>query len=179
MKTDKKIVDYSELKALGKSYRNRDMTVVYTTGCYDILHLGHIVHFNYCKKQGDVLVVSIGNDKTLRDLKGPSRPINPEVFRARMIAALELVDHVIISEEHGIMDHSKQVELLRPDVYVVPITDKYLDQKTELVESNGGKIKTCRRLPPNHLKGGISTSMIEEKLNVEKKITSNNSQKLI
>ncbi|MBD3329229.1 adenylyltransferase/cytidyltransferase family protein [Candidatus Dojkabacteria bacterium] len=168
MNTDKKIIKYDDLQKLGQSYRKAEKSVVFTTGCYDILHLGHVIHFNYCKNQGDILIVSIGNDKTLRDLKGPTRPINPEGFRARMIAALELVDHVVISEEHGIMDHSRQVELLRPDVYVVPITDKYLDEKAELVESNGGVIHTCRRLPPNHKKGGISTSMIEEKLEEEK-----------
>lgn len=164
MKTDKKIIKYSNLSKLNEKYKKQKKTTVFTTGCYDILHLGHVIHFNYCKSKGDILIVSVGNDKNVRELKGPSRPINSETFRARMIAALEIVDHVVISEEMGIMDHDKSVELLKPNLYVVPGTDDYLDQKKKLIESNGGKLIACKRLPPENKKGGISTTMIEKEL---------------
>ena len=164
MKTDKKVIAYKDLPSLRKKADGMDKKIVMTTGCYDILHLGHVVHFNYCKSRGDWLVVSVGNDKCVKTLKGPDRPINDESFRARMMAALECVDFVVISEEMGIMDHNKLIALLRPDFYVVPGTDARLVEKTKLVEKNGGKLIACRRLPPGHLKGGISTTKIDAKL---------------
>jgi bifunctional ADP-heptose synthase (sugar kinase/adenylyltransferase) len=126
--------------------------------------LGHIIHFNYCKSKGDVLFVSVGNDKTVMNLKGPGRPINDERFRARMIAAVEYVDYVVISEESGKMDHTRLMKLLKPDFYVVPSTDSALLEKKVMVEREGGRVIACRRLPPGRLKGGISTSKLEEKL---------------
>ena len=161
MKTDKKIITYNALAKLRKKLRKTGKTIVLTTGCFDMLHLGHIIHLNYCKSRGDILVVSVGNDRTLRDLKGPNRPVNNETFRARMIAALECVDYVVISEEFGKMDHTRLVGLLQPDFYIVPSTDSMLEEKRTLVEQNSGTLITCRRLPPAHLKGGISTSQIE------------------
>ncbi|MBN1294244.1 MAG: adenylyltransferase/cytidyltransferase family protein [Candidatus Latescibacteria bacterium] len=164
MKTDKKIITYHDLEKLRKRSTKAGQKIVMTTGCYDILHLGHVLHLNFCKLQGDILLVSIGNDKTVKSLKGPSRPINDEKFRARMIAALECVNYVVISEESGIMDHTILVECLKPNIYVVPSTDSMLQEKRALVKSNGGILVTCRRLPPGHLKSGISTTQIEAKL---------------
>ena len=164
MKTDKKIISYTALTKLREQTKKENRSIVLTTGCYDILHLGHVIHFNYCKSNADILVVSVGNNETTRHLKGENRPINDEKFRARMIAALECVDYVIISKEFGIMDHTRLVEKLQPDVYVVPSTDSMLEEKKRLITENNGKFITCRRLPPGHQKGGISTTQIEEKL---------------
>jgi rfaE bifunctional protein nucleotidyltransferase chain/domain len=164
MRTDRKIISYRRAGALRRSAARAGKTIVLTTGCYDILHLGHVTHFHYCKSRGDILVVSVGNDETVRGLKGPARPINNERFRARMVAALEYVDYVVISEESGKMDHNRLVEILRPDFYVVPSTDSMLAEKRRLVTTNGGTLIACRRLPPGNLKGGISTTGIEKKL---------------
>ena len=167
MTTDKKIITYNGLQRLRKKANKENISIVLTTGCFDILHLGHVIHLNYCKSRGDVLIVSVGNDKTLRELKGPGRPINNESFRARMIAALECVDFVVISEEHGTMDHTGLVELLRPDYYVVPSTDSMLDEKRRLIDTVNGTFVSCRRLPPGHLKGGISSTKIDEMMSDE------------
>ena len=164
MKTDEKVVGYDKLPKLRERLAKEGKTTVFTSGCYDILHLGHVMHFNFCKQKGDVLFVSIGNDACVRELKGPTRPINNERFRARMVAALEIVDYVVISEEMGIMDHDRLVAELRPNLYVVPGTDKRIDDKRALVEKYGGRLIACRRLPPDNLKGGISTTQIESKL---------------
>ena len=164
MTTDKKIITYKELQRLRKKTAKENTSIVLTTGCFDILHLGHVIHLNYCKSKGDVLVVSVGNDTSLKQLKGPGRPINNESFRARMIAALECVDYVVISEEYGKMDHTGLVELLRPDCYVVPSTDSMIDEKRRLIDTVNGTFVSCRRLPPGHLKGGISSTMIDEML---------------
>lgn len=168
MNTDKKILSYSRAALTCKKLRERGKDIVFTSGCYDILHLGHVVHFNYCRSKGDILVVSVGNDKTVRELKGPTRPINNERFRARMVAALAVVDYVVISTEFGKMDHDHLIRLLRPDYYVVPVTDSMIDAKKTLVKANGGKLITCHRLPPDKLKGGISTTQIEKALAKEK-----------
>jgi len=164
MQTDKKIISYQDLPRINRLATKKAEKIVFTSGCYDMLHLGHIIHFNFCRSKGDILVVSIGNDKNVRELKGPNRPIISEGFRARHVAALEYVNYVVISQEMGIMDHNEIVALLKPHIYVVPKTDKFLYQKKQLVETYGGKLITCRRLPPSHLKGGISTTSLEEKL---------------
>jgi len=164
MKTDKKIITYKSLKRLRSKATKESKTIVFTSGCYDILHLGHVVHFNYCKSQGDWLVITVGNDKTIKELKGPARPINDEVFRARLLAALELVDYVVISEEFGKMDHMESMRLLKPDVFVLNATDSAVKEKKVLTDSVGTKMVLCKRLPPGHKKGGISSSDIESKL---------------
>ena len=164
MKTDKKIIRYSDLPRLRDQFSRQKKTTVFTSGCYDILHLGHVIHFNFCKSKGDILFVSLGNDACVRELKGPTRPINNERFRARLVAALEIVDFVIISEEMGIMDHDRLLAELRPNLYIVPGTDKRLADKRALAESVGGRLIACRRLPPDNMKGGISTTAIEKKL---------------
>ncbi len=164
MKTDKKIIPYSHAGKLREKATRSGKTIVFTTGCYDILHLGHVIHFNYCKTRGDILVVSVGNDETVRSLKGTSRPIHDERFRSRMVAALECVDFVVISRESGIMDHVRLVQMLKPDYYVVPRTDSMIEEKRTLAQNNGGVLIACSRLPPGNLKGGLSTTGIEKKL---------------
>lgn len=155
MITDSKIIKYSDLEAFPSGLIN-----VLTTGCFDLLHLGHIVHLEHCKKYGDILIVSVGNDETLRLLKGNNRPIHSQEIRARMIAALEVVDYVIISEEVGKMDHNNLVKLLLPDVYVVPSTDTMLEEKKLLIESNGGKFIMCNHEMVEHNGTILSTTKI-------------------
>ncbi|MEI8061189.1 MAG: adenylyltransferase/cytidyltransferase family protein [Candidatus Berkelbacteria bacterium] len=164
MKTDKKIIKYKDLAKLRAKASKEGKTIVFTSGCYDILHLGHVIHFNFCKQQADILVVTVGNDKTIKDLKGPTRPINDENFRSRLLAALELVDYVVISEEFGKMDHVKSIGLLRPDRFVLNATDSAIAEKRVICEKNGVELVLCKRLPPGHKKGGISSSGIEKQL---------------
>jgi len=164
MKTDKKIITYKDLAKLRAKASKEGKTIVFTSGCYDILHLGHVIHFNFCKQQAGILVVTVGNDATIRELKGENRPINDENFRSRLLAALELVDYVVISEEFGKMDHVKSTELLRPDKYVLNATDSAVAEKRVICEKNGVELVLCKRLPPGHKKGGISSSGIEKQL---------------
>jgi len=164
MKTDKKIIKYKNLSKLSQKAKKEGKTISFTSGCYDILHLGHVVHFNYCKSLADILVVTIGNDKTIRELKGNGRPINNERFRSRLLAALDIIDFVVLSEEFGKMDHKESMKLLKPDFFVVNATDSAIREKRELAESIGIKLVACKRLPPDNLKGGISTTQIESKL---------------
>ncbi|MFH1392447.1 MAG: adenylyltransferase/cytidyltransferase family protein [bacterium] len=167
MLTDKKIKSYQEIVRISARLKKQNKKIVFVTGCFDIMHFGHIIFLNYAKKQGDVLVIGLGSDKTIKKLKGPIRPILNEKLRSRMLAAIEIVDYVIISKEKLInynIDFSVLIAKIKPDVFVVPITDKKLDYKKSLVGKYNGKLKTCRRLPPEHLRGGISSSKILEEI---------------
>lgn len=166
MKTDSKIKTYPQLVRAVKKARRAGSSIVMVTGCYDILHLGHLIFFNYAKQYGDILIVALGSDDTIHTYKGPSRPINNEILRARLLACFEVVDYVTVCHEPLVnynMDHAKLIDLIKPNFYVVPKTDKKLAYKKKLVESAGGTLVACNRIPPNHIKGGISTTQIVQK----------------
>ncbi|TSC92876.1 MAG: D-beta-D-heptose 7-phosphate kinase / D-beta-D-heptose 1-phosphate adenosyltransferase [Candidatus Berkelbacteria bacterium Licking1014_7] len=166
MQSDKKIVSYHKIKKLTEKFKKQNKKTVLVTGCFDILHLGHLIFFNYAKSKGDILIVGLGSDETIKKYKGKGRPINNETLRSRLLAGLEIVDYVIICREPLVnynMDHLKLTQRVKPDVYVVPLTDKKLEYKRKLIESIGGQFIACRRNPPNKIKGGISTTKIIEK----------------
>lgn len=96
-------------------WREHGETVVFTNGCFDLLHIGHVVLLDRARRHGDRLIVGINSDASVQRLKGPSRPIVPEDARARVLAALEAVDAVVM------FDEATPLELmlaLRPDVIV-------------------------------------------------------------
>jgi rfaE bifunctional protein nucleotidyltransferase chain/domain len=106
---DKRLEDAAQLK---KRYPGK--TIVLTNGCFDLLHVGHVRYLFAAKQLGDVLVVGLNGDESVRELKGPTRPINSESDRAELLAALEMVDHVVIFHEKRA---TRLVQELRPDVY--------------------------------------------------------------
>lgn len=162
MKTDKKIITYDDLPLIRSKYTKKRKKIVLTTGCYDLLHFGHVIHLNSCKELGDILVVSVGNDKTVRELKGPDRPVIDENFRARMLAALEVVDYVIISTESGMMDHTLLFSFLKPDIYAVSEGNSFEKEKKELARKFGAAYIVCHRKSEPDLKDGISTTKLIE-----------------
>ena len=88
--------------------------LVFTNGCFDVLHTGHIRYLEGARQLGDALVVGLNGDQSVRELKGPTRPINAESDRAEVLAALRCVDAVIIFSETRA---TRLIEALRPDVY--------------------------------------------------------------
>lgn len=165
MKTDKKIVKYRDIPRIIRKLHRHNRKIVLTTGCFDIPHIGHLIHLNFCKSKGDILFVSVGNDKTVRRLKGSKRPIINEKLRAKTIAAFQVVDFVVISEEFGKMDHNRLVEILKPDIYVVPSTDSVINEKRELIVRSGGKFVIYNRKKLRRSLSYISTTMLERKIN--------------
>jgi rfaE bifunctional protein nucleotidyltransferase chain/domain len=95
--------------------RPRDQTVVFTNGCFDILHRGHVEYLDFARSLGDVLVVGLNSDGSVRELKGPGRPVNPEDDRAIVLAALRSVDAVTVFDEPT---PRHLIEALLPDVLV-------------------------------------------------------------
>jgi len=162
--TSSKVVSYHKLSKIRKQADKNKKKIVFASGCYDLTHLGHVAHFSHIKKWGDILVVSVANDENVRGLKGPNRPIMSETIRAEMVAALQVVDYVVISKESGIFDHLRILRLLRPDVYVGSMKDKYFAEKQKLAKSIGAKFIT-----PSHkgiYRGGelLSVTMLEKNI---------------
>jgi len=111
----KKLVTLDEMALLAESYRVAGRTIVLTNGCFDLLHVGHATYLEEASRLGDVLVVAVNSDRSVRELKGPDRPVIPEHDRAALLAALEVVDHVLVFDE----DTPHQLlRRLRPDVLV-------------------------------------------------------------
>jgi len=130
--------------------------VVFTNGVFDLLHPGHVRYLQDARREGDALVVAINSDRSVRAIKGPSRPINPEHERTEVLAALACVDAVVVFDE----DNPHQIiSRLQPDV-LVKGADWALDGiiGREAVESRGGRVV---RIP---LAEGHSTSAIIEKI---------------
>ncbi|MBN1293290.1 MAG: D-glycero-beta-D-manno-heptose 1-phosphate adenylyltransferase [Candidatus Latescibacteria bacterium] len=121
----------SELKETGN-------TIVFTNGCFDILHMGHITYLNEARGLGDILIVGVNTDRSVRALKGELRPIIPEVERSHVIAALECVDYVILFDEDTPYELIKDV---LPDI-LVKGADYSRDEVVghDIVESYGGKV---------------------------------------
>src|SRR4029077_10934252 len=97
--SNRKLLDLETLLAARARYRALGKTVVWTNGCFDLLHVGHVRSLQAARAFGDVLVVGVNSDESVRRLKGPSRPIIPARDRAEILAALECVDHVLLFEE--------------------------------------------------------------------------------
>ena len=109
------VISRVEAEALRKRWGEENRRVVLTNGCYDILHLGHLRTFRQAKALGELLVVGVNSDASVRTLKGDGRPLNPENARGELVAALEPVDFVVIFDE---LTADKLLEVVRPHVYV-------------------------------------------------------------
>jgi len=133
-----KIVSLPDL--LRRLKRHRGKVLVFTNGCFDILHYGHVKYLEAAKKKGDILIVGMNTDASVRRLKGPGRPVTPEKERAAILAALACVDYVTLFAEDTPL---RLIEAVRPDVLV-----KGRDwKKTEIVgarfvSARGGRVLT-------------------------------------
>ena len=115
MKAKLKIKSIRSLKKWVETQRSQGKKIVFTNGCFDILHAGHVSILEFSRSKGDVLVVGLNSDASVRRLKGPTRPINKQQDRALVLAALESVNYVCIFEEDTPYNLIKAV---RPDVLV-------------------------------------------------------------
>ena len=105
----------SELEKKREQYRRDRKTVVFTNGCFDILHAGHVRYLTAARELGDILIVGLNSDGSVRKLKGEGRPVNPAADRAEVLAGLRAVAHVVVFEEDTAED---LVRRLQPDIYV-------------------------------------------------------------
>jgi rfaE bifunctional protein nucleotidyltransferase chain/domain len=112
---DRVVLDTADLAARLDAHRAAGRRVVFTNGCFDVLHRGHVSYLDQAKRLGDVLVVALNSDAGVARLKGPDRPVNPVDDRAAVLAALSCVDYLTVFDEDTPV---KLLESVRPDVYV-------------------------------------------------------------
>lgn len=149
-----KIYTRKELSLLLKQKKTDGKVVVTTNGCFDVLHLGHLRYLQAARQQGDILVVAINSDSSVRELKGENRPLVPEEERAEMLAGLECVDYVVIFPE---LTPVELLSELKPNIHVKG-GDYKLEQLIErdVVENNGGKVIVGLNVP-----GKSTTNLID------------------
>lgn len=141
----------ARLKAAGE-------TVVFTNGCFDILHCGHITYLNFAREQGNVLILGMNSDASVKRNKGDDRPVNCEQDRAEVLAALECVDYVVLFDED---EPASLIEALLPDVLVKGEDWAHYVSGREAVEVAGGKVVLAKMVA-----GRSTTGTIEKILNV-------------
>lgn len=149
----------SELATMVSDLKKQGKTIVFTNGCFDILHLGHIRYLEEAKKLGDYLIVGINSDASVRTLKGKNRPVVPEEERAEILGALRCVDYVIIFSEGNPENVILQIH---PDVHAKG-GDYTIDRIPEahLVESLGGKTIILQ-----NVKGKSTTNIVQKILSL-------------
>lgn len=149
-----KIYHRSELASILKQAKTDGNVVVTTNGCFDVLHLGHLRYLQAARQLGDMLVVAVNSDSSVRHLKGENRPLVPEDERAEMLAGLECVDYVVIFPE---LTPISLLSELKPNIHVKG-GDYQLEQLIErdVVEANGGEVIVGLNVP-----GKSTTNLIE------------------
>ena len=133
------ILDINLGKEIVESLKSQGKKVVFTNGCFDILHVGHLRYLNEAKRQGDILIVGVNSDRSVKRLKGESRPINSELDRAEMLSGLKAVDYTILFEEDT---PERLIGDLKPSIHVKggDYTKDDLPE-TKIVESYGGEVR--------------------------------------
>ncbi|HEY7546215.1 MAG TPA: D-glycero-beta-D-manno-heptose 1-phosphate adenylyltransferase [Blastocatellia bacterium] len=152
----KKFLDLQSLISERHRLRVEGKTVVFTNGCFDLLHAGHARYLREARALGDALIVALNSDRSVRKLKGEGRPILSELERAELMAALEAVDYVTIFDEETPL---RVIRALLPDVLVKGgdwTVDKIIGR--EEVEASGGRVLSLPYLE------GASTSAIIERI---------------
>lgn len=151
---NKKMKTIEELRPLLQILKGTGRKIVFTNGCFDLIHTGHTRYLAKAKSLGDVLVVAVNSDASVRKIKGDKRPINGQEDRAETLGALESVDYVVIFDEP---DPHRVISELQPDVLVKggdwPL-DKIIGR--DIVEARGGKVVSTGYIP-----GASTTGIIE------------------
>ncbi len=156
MRSKDKILDLGQLLELVAKWKKENQKVVFTNGCFDIVHLGHVDYLEKARELGDKLVVGLNTDASVSRLKGPARPVVDEYARARMIASFSFVDAVTYFEEDTPYELIKKII---PDI-LVKGDDYTLDNivGADIVMGNGGNVSTIQ------LVEGYSTTKIIDKI---------------
>jgi len=145
-----------ELSAISAQARKAGRVVVFTNGCFDLVHRGHIHLLRQAKALGDILIVGLNSDVSVKTIKGPDRPIMPEADRIELIAALQMVDYVVVYSEP---DPYHIIAAIKPNVLVKGgdwSADKIIG--ADVVEQNGGRVAVVPYLPE------FSTTQIIERI---------------
>jgi len=149
---EKLVGSVEELKSLAEKLRGEGKRIVFTNGCFDIIHAGHVDYLEKAKSFGDVLIVGVNSDSSVRRIKGDKRPINPQELRLRVLSGLCAVDYLVLFDEDTPLNLIKAV---RPDVLV-----KGADWKLEEIVGR----EFAKRVERVDFEFDVSTSKIIEKI---------------
>ena len=150
-----KVIERSDLKKKVDELKQQQKRIVTTNGSFDLLHAGHMHTLYEASKLGDVLIVGLNSDASIKSYKGPKRPIIPCHYRVEMMAALSFVDFVVVFDE---LDPRRLLEVIAPDIHVnsAEYGEDCIEKHT--VESGGGLIKLIEKIE------GLSTSQVIERV---------------
>ncbi len=148
-----KIVDAETMLARRRALREAGKTLVFTNGCFDLIHAGHVDYLGFARAQGDALVVGLNSDASVRRNKGDRRPIVSQDDRATVLAALECVDFVIVFDDD---EPASLIAEILPDVLVKGEDWSHYVSGREVVEANGGKVVLAKMV-----EGRSTTDIIE------------------
>jgi len=151
---DSKIKTREEIKGIVENLKEEGKKIVTSNGSFDLIHIGHIKSLQQAKKQGDILIVGLNSDSSIKQYKSPNRPINSQQDRAEMLAALECIDYVTVFDE---LDPRELLKVIKPHFHVKSKSG-FKGIEKETVEENGGKIILLEDIP------GKSTTNLIEKL---------------
>lgn len=134
-----KLVSRAAVPGLGERLRREGKRIVFANGCFDMLHVGHVRYLQGAKQQGDVLVVGLNSDRSVRELKGAGRPLLTAEARAELVAALECVDHVVIFDD---LTAEPVLRGLRPHVHCkgTDYTEQTVPER-DVMEFLGGEVR--------------------------------------
>ncbi|RLC51470.1 MAG: D-glycero-beta-D-manno-heptose 1-phosphate adenylyltransferase [Candidatus Cloacimonadota bacterium] len=150
--------NWDEITDLVKNLRKQNKKIVFTNGCFDIIHAGHVQYLQEAKALGDILVIGLNSDASVKRLKGAERPVNNQNDRAIVLSALKSVDYIVVFDEDTPYDLIKQI---KPDILVKG--GDWPENKIvghDIVKANGGIVKSLSFRP-----GNSSTSIIEKMKN--------------
>lgn len=149
------LVQREDLRALIDTIHHAGKTVVTTNGCFDILHVGHVRYLEKTKTFGDYLIVLLNSDKSVKNIKGPSRPVNNEMDRAEILSALRCVDYVVLFDEDS---PRNLLDEMKPDVYTkgADYTMETLPE-ADIMKKNGTRVEFI-----DFVEGKSTTKTIEK-----------------
>ena len=146
-----KIVSPQKSRSLLKNFKNQGKKIVLVGGCFDVLHPGHIIFLQKAKKAGDILIVLLESDQSVRKLKGGNRPFHSQSLRAQVLSALEAVDCIItlpgVTSEQT---YDQVVDLIKPDIIAVTRGYANIDYHKRAAKMTGAKLKFVTNMIGNH-----------------------------
>ena len=151
-----KVIKVSKLAYLVKTLKKKKKKIVFTNGCFDLIHPGHIKLLSSAKKQGEVLILGLNSDSSIRKIKGEKRPILKEKERVEILSAITYIDYIVVFKEETPF---KLIKIIKPDVLVKGGDWKEKDiVGADFVKKQGGKVIRIK------LKKGYSTTTLIEKI---------------
>lgn len=150
-----KIKSFAQLRKIIPGLKTKGKKIVFTNGCFDILHYGHIQYLEKAKSKGDILVIAVNSDRSIKNIKGPGRPIIKQADRLKVLAALEAADYVTLFQENTPL---KVILALKPDILIKGADwSKNKIIGADYVTKQGGKVYTIKMA-----KGRSTTNLIKK-----------------